>query len=60
MKIDKLVALVIIAVFLFVDWLAFHDILKGETHTFAEWLTLLGSFLVFFHFGKEMLKKSHS
>ena len=54
-KVDNLIMLVATLLLLFVDWLAFHDFL--EPHTIRDWLTLLGSILVFFHFGREIWQK---
>jgi hypothetical protein len=38
-----------------VDWFAFHDF--REPHTVRDYLTLVASLLVFFHFGKEVVGK---
>jgi hypothetical protein len=38
---------------LVVNWFTFHDFL--EPHTVRDYLTLLGSILVFFCFGNELL-----
>src|SRR5450759_3746246 len=40
-----------------VDWLAFHDF--REPHTVRDYLTLFASFLVFFHFGSELVGKEN-
>jgi hypothetical protein len=40
-----------------VDWFAFHDL--GEPHTFRDYLTLVASMLVFFHFGLELLEQAN-
>jgi hypothetical protein len=38
-----------------VDWFAFHDF--HEPHTVRDYLTLVASLLVLFHFGKELVGK---
>ena len=46
----------LIASFLFLDWLRFHDILKpGEVPTVADWLTGFLSLLVFYVAFKSLL-----
>jgi hypothetical protein len=39
---------------LFVDWLAFHDVL--EPHSVRDWLMLLASAMVFLQFGRSIWK----
>jgi len=39
--------------FLVVNWFTFHDF--REPHTVRDYLTLLGSIMVFFCFGNELL-----
>ena len=41
---------------LVVNWFAFHDF--REPHTVRDYLTLLGSILVFFCFGTELLGRA--
>jgi hypothetical protein len=47
-RMRKVIYYVLIAGFVFVDWLKFHDILKPEIPTFADWLTGGLSLLVFY------------
>lgn len=52
----QVVNMVLIAGFLFLDWLRFHDILKpGEVPTVADWLTGFLSLLVFYVAFKSLL-----
>jgi hypothetical protein len=57
-KTDKILHIILIAGFLVVDWLIFHDIFKaGETYTVTEFMTGLLSLVVFFVSGRALLKK---
>jgi hypothetical protein len=47
---DNLIMLAATLLLVFVDWLAFHDVL--EPHTGRDWLMLLASALVFLQFGR--------
>lgn len=44
----KSIDMVLIAGFLILDWLRFHDIFKPEAPTVADWLTGALSLLVFY------------
>lgn len=44
----KAIDVVLIAGFLILDWLRFHDIFKPEAPTVADWLTGALSILVFY------------
>jgi hypothetical protein len=44
----KTIDAVLIVGFIILDWLRFHDILKPEAPTFADWLTGALSLLVFY------------
>jgi len=56
LTVDSIVIVVAALLLLFVGWLAFHGFL--EPHTVRDWLTLVASALVFFHFGRAMWKGS--
>lgn len=43
-----LINVTLIVGFILLDWLRFHDILKAEVPTGADWLTLMLSLLVFY------------
>jgi len=57
----KIISIILIAGFLFVDFLFFHDIFKpGETTSIAQYLTGILSLLVFAVSIQELLKNSHA
>jgi len=58
----KLISIILIVGFLFVDFLFFHDIFKpGETTSVAQYLTGILSLPVFAFSSQELLKKhSHT
>lgn len=48
----------LIAGFLILDWLRFHDILKPEAPTVADWLTGVLSMLVFYVALESLIRSS--
>lgn len=48
MNTKKLIDVILVAGFVLVDWLIFHDVFKdGQTYTTTEWLTGALSLFVF-------------
>jgi hypothetical protein len=56
----KGVAIVLIAGFAIFDWLRFHDILKPEAPTVADWLTGALSILVFYVAAQSLIAGSET
>lgn len=52
---EQLINWVLVIGFIILDWLRFHDILKPETPTMADWLTGVLSLLVFYVAVKALL-----
>ena len=46
----------LIAGFLIVDWLRFHDILEPEAPTIADWLIMIVSLVVFYVAAKSLVQ----
>lgn len=58
MKMNKVLAIIIVFSLLVVDWLAFHDIF--EPHTLRDWLTLVSSILVFFYIAVSFSRRTQA
>lgn len=58
MKMNKVLAIIIVFFLLVVDWLAFHDIF--EPHTLRDWLTLVSSILVFFYIAVSFSRRTQA
>jgi hypothetical protein len=54
----RTIDVVLIVGFLFLDWLRFHDILKPELPTVADWLTAALSLLVFYVAARSLVART--
>jgi hypothetical protein len=54
-EVSYAINIILIIGFVLLDWLRFHDVLKPEIPTIADWLTGVLSLLVFYVAAKSLL-----